>query len=156
MLFIHKYSGGMTLDSAIVISLSYFSITATMIYTQHLSQGLPEPTIDSKFFGLILFLLGVSGNFYHHCLLSKMRRNGEKEYKIPTGGLFDKVICPHYLFEILGFWGIFFIAQTWYSFCCALGTTFYLVGRSCATRNWYFSKLEDFPKHVKAIFPYVL
>ncbi|ESR59056.1 S5A REDUCTASE domain-containing protein [Citrus sinensis] len=153
VLFIHKYSSGMVLDSAIVISLSYLISTAAMIYVQ--SEGLGEPTIDLKFLGMILFLLGISGNFYHHNLLSKMRRNGEKEYKIPTSGLFDKVVCPHYLFEILGFWGIFFIAQTLYAFCYAIGVTFYLMGRSYATRAWYLSKFEDFPKHVNSIFPYI-
>ncbi|RVW31026.1 hypothetical protein CK203_093515 [Vitis vinifera] len=38
VLFVHKYSGGMALDAAIVISLSYFISTATMIYAQHLSR----------------------------------------------------------------------------------------------------------------------
>ncbi|XP_031271974.1 steroid 5-alpha-reductase DET2-like [Pistacia vera] len=156
VLFIHKYSGAMTLDSAIVITLSYFISTSTMIYNQHLSQGLPEPSIDLKYFGMIVFLLGIIGNFYHHFLLSKMRIDGEKQYKIPKGGLFDKVVCPHYLFEILVFWGFAFISQTFYAFSFALGTSFYLMGRSFATRNWYLTKFENFPKDVKAVFPYLL
>ncbi|XP_044462740.1 steroid 5-alpha-reductase DET2-like isoform X2 [Mangifera indica] len=156
VLFIHKYSGSMTLESAIVITVSYFISTATMIFSQHLSQGLPEPSIDFKYFGVIVFLLGIIGNFYHHLLLSEMRKDGEKQYKIPNGGLFDKVVCPHYLFEILVFWGFAFISQTLYAFSIALGTSFYLIGRSFATRNWYQSKFENFPKDVKAVFPYLL
>lgn len=159
VLFIHKYSGGMVLDSAIVVSLGYVITTTTMIYIQRLSQReeliLDQPTIDLKFVGIILFCLGISGNFYHHYLLSRMRRNGEKEYRIPTGGLFDKVVCPHYLFELIEFWGIFFISQTLYAFCNALGVTFYLMGRSYITRTWYLCKFEHFPKHVKALFPYI-
>ncbi|CAI9296256.1 unnamed protein product [Lactuca saligna] len=51
VLFLHKYSGSMLLESAIIISL-----------------------------------IGIIGNFYHHYLLANLRKNGEKEYKIPQGG----------------------------------------------------------------------
>ncbi|XP_024026264.1 steroid 5-alpha-reductase DET2 isoform X2 [Morus notabilis] len=159
VLFIHKYSGGMALGSAILISLSYFSSTAHLIYfhyklyptqlgkNQHDNQ---QPNIDMKYIGVLLFLIGISGNFYHHFLLSKLRKNGEKEksYKIPRGGLFGLVICPHYLFEIIEFVGFCFISQTLYSFCFTIGTIFYLMGRSYATRKWYLSKFEDFPKEI--------
>ncbi|KAJ0101459.1 hypothetical protein Patl1_05819 [Pistacia atlantica] len=155
VLFIHKYSGGVILDSAILIGALYFAATAMMIYFQHLSEGLPEPRIDLKYVGMVVFLLGISGNFYHHYLLSKMREDGEKQYKIPKGGLFDRIVCPHYLFEILTFWGIFLISQNLYALCCALGVSFYLMGRSYATRKWYLSKFENFPQDVKAVFPYV-
>ncbi|GLT93382.1 hypothetical protein SLE2022_111780 [Rubroshorea leprosula] len=155
VIFIHKYSGGMPVDSMIVISLSYFITTAIMIYAQNLTQGLPDPPIDLQYPGIILFLIGISGNFYHHFLLSRLRRNTMKEYKIPRGGLFEMVICPHYLFEILTFWGIALISQTLFSFCSGIGTTWYLMGRSYGTRKWYLSKFEDFPNHVKAIIPFI-
>ncbi|KAK6933634.1 3-oxo-5-alpha-steroid 4-dehydrogenase, C-terminal [Dillenia turbinata] len=155
VLFIHKYSGTMVLHSVVAIFLCYFISTVTMIYAQHLTQGFPEPPIDLKYLGVALFLVGIIGNFYHHYLLSKLRGKGEKEYKIPKGGLFNLVICPHYLFEILGFVGVSFISQALYPFAFTLGTTFYLLGRSYATRNWYISKFQDFPKDVKAMIPFV-
>ncbi|KDP27529.1 hypothetical protein JCGZ_20167 [Jatropha curcas] len=156
VMLIHKYSGGMDIDSAIPISLSYFLSTATMIYAQHLTKGYPDPPIDLKYVGIVLFLIGISGNFYHHYLLSKLRSNAnDKQYKIPKGGLFELVLCPHYLFEILGFWGVSFISQTLYSFSFTMGTTLYLMGRSYATRRWYLSKFDDFPHHVKALIPFV-
>ncbi|XP_062025253.1 uncharacterized protein LOC133741346 [Rosa rugosa] len=166
--FVHKYSGGMALDTAIFICLSYFTSTATMIYAQHLNitQG-PEPQIDLKYPGILLFLLGISGNFYHHYLLSRMRSssssspsnsksNDVMDYKIPRGGLFELVVCPHYLFEIIGFVGFSFISQTLYAFAFAVGTAFYLTGRSYATRRWYLSKFKHFPQNVKALIPYLL
>ncbi|CAL0321205.1 unnamed protein product [Lupinus luteus] len=155
VLFVHKYSGAMLLDSALPISLSYFLSSATMIYAQHLTQGLPQPRIDLLYPGVALFLVGIVGNFYHHYLLSNLRGKGEKEYKIPKGGLFEFVICPHYLFEIIGFVGVSFISQTLYPISFTIGTTFYLMGRSYATRRWYLSKFEDFPKNVKALIPFV-
>ncbi|KAK7380500.1 hypothetical protein VNO78_33013 [Psophocarpus tetragonolobus] len=155
VLFIHKYSGGITLESAIPITLSYFLSATTMVYSQHLTNGVPEPPINLFYPGIVLFVVGIIGNFYHHYILSKLRGKDEKEYKIPKGGLFGLVICPHYLFEIIMFYGIAFISQTLYAFSFAIGTTFYLLGRSYSTRKWYLSKFEDFPKNVKAVIPFV-
>ncbi|KAK8470264.1 hypothetical protein PHAVU_004G094000 [Phaseolus vulgaris] len=87
--FIHKYSGGMTLESAIPISLSYFLSAATMTYSQHLTNGLPEPAMNLLYPGTVIFVIGITGNFYHHHLLSNLRGKGEKEYKIPKGGFFE-------------------------------------------------------------------
>ncbi|KAL2557924.1 3-oxo-5-alpha-steroid 4-dehydrogenase family protein [Forsythia ovata] len=155
VLFVHKYSAWMDIEAAITISLSYLICSIIMIYSHYLIQGFPEPQTNLKYFGAILFLVGISGNFYHHYLLSQLRTKGDKNYKIPQGGLFSLVICPHYLFEIMGFLGISCISQTLYPFCFALGSAFYLMGRSYATKKWYQSKFEDFPTHVKAIIPYI-
>ncbi|KAL5720419.1 hypothetical protein ACHQM5_013088 [Ranunculus cassubicifolius] len=155
VLFVHKYSGGMVLDSVIPISLSYTISTATMIYNQHLTHTLPEPSLDFKYAGVALFLLSTIGNFYHHTILAKLREKDDKGYKIPKGGLFNILICPHYLFEILAFVGICFISQTIYPICFTAGTAIYLTGRSYATRRWYLSKFPDFPKDVKALIPFV-
>ncbi|KAK1287440.1 Polyprenol reductase 1 [Acorus calamus] len=155
VLFVHQYSGAMILDSVIPISLSYFLSTVTAIYAQYLTQGLPEPEVDLKYAGIALFLLGISGNFYHHLILSKLRNKDDKGYKIPKGGLFGLVICPHYLFEIIDFVGISCISQTLYVLSFTLGTVLYLMGRSYATRRWYLSKFPNFPKNVKALIPFV-
>lgn len=156
VLFVHKYgNSGTALEDAITITLSYFLSTVTMIYAQHLSSEFPEPWIDLKYAGVALFLLGIGGNFYHHYILATLREKGEKEYKIPRGGLFNQVICPHYLFEVLGFVGVSCIAQTLYSLSFTAGTALYLLGRSYATRKWYLSKFEDFPENVKAMIPFI-
>ncbi|KAG5533010.1 hypothetical protein RHGRI_027299 [Rhododendron griersonianum] len=155
VLFVHKYSGPMFVDIATMISLNYFINAALMIYAQHLTQGLPEPQVDLKYPGIAIFLVGLSGNFYHHCLLSNLRGEGKQEYKIPKGGLFSLVICPHYLFEILGFIGVSCIAQTLSAVSFTLGSAILLMGRSYGTRRWYLSKFEDFPEDVKAIIPFV-
>ncbi|KAJ0725385.1 putative 3-oxo-5-alpha-steroid 4-dehydrogenase (NADP(+)) [Helianthus annuus] len=156
VLFLHKYSGSMGLESTIIITLSYTISTATMIYAQYLSRDLPNPPIDLKYIGVGLFLIGIVGNFYHHNILANLRKEGDKEYKIPQGGLFDLIICPHYVFEIFDYVGMSCISQTPYAFAFTLGTICYLMGRSYATREWYISKFGDkFPKDVKAFIPYV-
>ncbi|GAA0174044.1 dehydrogenase [Lithospermum erythrorhizon] len=155
VLFVHKYSASIDVEDTIIISLSYFSMTATTIYAQTLTKGLQEPSPNLMYPGIAIFVVGIGGNMYHHYLLSTLRSGGEKEYKIPKGGLFNLVICPHYLFEIVGFIGITCIAQTTYAFSFTCGTILYLMGRSYSTRDWYRSKFEDFPKNVKALIPFI-
>ncbi|GMG99506.1 hypothetical protein Nepgr_001346 [Nepenthes gracilis] len=155
VVLVHRYSGRMGLEAITVVPLGYFFGTAAVIYTQHLSRDFPEPPVDLKYAGILLFVLGITGNFYHHYILSNLRGKGEKEYKIPKGGLFNLVICPHYLFEILVLVGMSFIAQTMYSVSLTMGSVLYLMGRSYATRKWYLSNLKTFPKDIKAIIPYV-
>ncbi|XP_076924413.1 uncharacterized protein LOC143586835 [Bidens hawaiensis] len=157
VLFVHKYSGYMSLEAVIPVTLNYTISTATMIYAQYLSGTFAEPLIVLKSVGVTLFLIGITGNFYHHWILSNLREKGDREYKIPKGRLFDLVICPHYLFEIVEFIGVTCISQTLYSACFTFGTMCYLTGRSLATREWYISKFgEKFNKdHVKALIPYI-
>jgi len=159
VLFVHRYSGSMPLDTAVTIGTSYLLSTVTMIYAQHLSRGLPDPPVDLLYPGVVVFAVGIAGNFYHHYLLSRLRADGgggEKGYKIPRGGLFELVTCPHYLFEITGFFGFAMIGQTVYALAVATGTAAYLAGRSCATRRWYESKFEEFPARIKALVPFLL
>ncbi|KAL6880191.1 hypothetical protein ACP4OV_011756 [Aristida adscensionis] len=155
--FIHRYSGCVPLATALLVGSGYLFNTVAMIHVQHLSHNLPNPSIDLLYPGMLVFAVGITGNFYHHCLLSRLRGGGDndKQYKIPRGGLFELVICPHYLFEIIVFFGFAMISQTVFGLAVALGTAAYLTGRSCATRRWYASKFEEFPATIKALVPYV-
>ncbi|KQK20822.1 3-oxo-5-alpha-steroid 4-dehydrogenase 2 [Brachypodium distachyon] len=157
VLFIHRYSGSMPLNTALLISSSYVLITVGMIYSLHLAARLPDPPVNLLYPGMLVFAIGIAGNFYHHYLLSKLRKgnNDDKEYKIPKGGLFGLVACPHYLFEIAGFFGFAMISQTVYALAMASGSAAYLAGRSCSTRRWYKSKFEDYPDRIKALVPYI-
>ncbi|CAN6181329.1 unnamed protein product [Urochloa humidicola] len=159
VLFVHRYSGGMPLGTALLISSCYLFNAVAMIYVQHLSYDLREPAVDLLYPGVVVFAVGLAGNFYHHHLLSRLRAGGggggDKGYKIPRGGLFGLVVCPHYLFEIIGFFGLAMVSQTVYGLTVALGSAAYLAGRCRATRKWYASKFEEFPASVKALVRYV-
>ncbi|KAL0538678.1 hypothetical protein IC582_022832 [Cucumis melo] len=155
VLFVHKYSNKMALTDAIITSLAYLLFTGATIYAQIVSLDLVEPEIDLKAAGLALYGIGITGNFYHHVLLSRLRSGGDREYRIPRGGLFKVIVCPHYLFEIVEFLGIAFVSQTLFAVVFVVGSALFLIGRSYATRKWYLSKFEDFPTHVKAILPFV-
>jgi hypothetical protein len=46
VLFIHRYSGGIGVDTAMFISLIYSLEAVSFFYVMELSEGLPLPTID--------------------------------------------------------------------------------------------------------------
>ncbi|CAI7738057.1 unnamed protein product [Closterium sp. NIES-54] len=114
------------------------------------------PTVNLMPLGLLLFLVGMAGNLYHHWLLTRLRSDGSHEYRVPHGGLFHWVTCPHYLFECIDFLGVALMSQTTLGVAEFFFTFFYLCGRSIATRRWYRKKMDDYPASRWAIIPLVL
>merc|ERR1719382_2177292 len=59
--------------------------------------------------GAAVWFIGTLGNFYHHWLLMRLRSNSNAadqfKYKVPRGGLFPYVCCPHYLTELISWPG---------------------------------------------------
>ncbi|KAH9293869.1 hypothetical protein KI387_040925, partial [Taxus chinensis] len=156
VLFIHHYSGGISISTTICVSFLYTIVGANLLYAMQISEGLPLPSVNLMQLGMVVFMVGIIGNLYHHCLLAGLRKEGEKGYKIPQGGLFDFVVCPHYLFEIIGFLGIALISQTPFGFCVLCTVFLYLLGRSLSSREWYVKKFEGFPCHRKALIPFII
>jgi len=157
VLFIHRYSGGMTIDTFIFLPLGYIFIVGNLFYDLQLSEEyLGCPSVNLIPLGIVLFMVGITGNFYHHYLLSKLRKDGQKQYCVPQGGLFGYVVCPHYFFEVIEFLGVAFICQTPFAFCVVTMMFFGLVGRSISTKSWYMKKFEDFPSHRKALIPFLM
>lgn len=98
-------------EACLTISIGYLLNSIKMIYSQHLTHGLQEPRVNLLYPGALLFAVGATFNYYHHYMLSRLR-DGAKGYKIPWGGLFDIVTCPHYLFEMTVFLGVAMVAKT--------------------------------------------
>ncbi|XP_059076431.1 uncharacterized protein LOC131072756 [Cryptomeria japonica] len=86
VLFLHRYSGDMPLQTALLISCSYFFHTVNVLYAQQLSEGMRPPARDLMWVGVVLFCIGIGGNFYHHYLLSRLRKDGKTGYVVPSGG----------------------------------------------------------------------
>ena len=71
--------------------------------------------------GCALFLVGMAIQFQSHWILAQLRpaRSAKNRtvapldcYKIPRGGLFEYVSCPHYLGEIVIYAGLLLILRT--------------------------------------------
>ena len=108
------------------------------------------------YIGFLFFILGQSSNLYHHILLSKLRSGDTKEYKIPEGGLFSLVNCPHYLSEIIAWIGIAIMSKYLIVYGLVFIMSSYLFARSINTSRWYQEKIPNFPTNRKSILPFLL
>ena len=151
-LFLHKYSGPIGTFTTFMIA-GFYSLAAYLI--GHLNRQ-PLQFMDIWFYlGTILFVLGIIGNFIHHKILANLRKN-TLDYIIPAGGLFNFVVCPHYLFEITAWLGIFLVSRHLASLLILLFIIGYLTARSIRTLKWYQEKFSEFPASKKALIPFIL
>lgn len=151
-LFLHRYSGPIDWSTTVLIACVYSLASGMLGFVNR--EPLPAPDLWFSV-GVFLFVVGVAGNFYHHKLLADLRKNS-LEYFIPKGGLFEYVVCPHYLFEILIWLGIALLSRHLVAFIILFFIVFYLSARALRVLKWYHEKFKDFPKDRKAILPFVL
>ncbi|SAM04132.1 hypothetical protein [Absidia glauca] len=141
VLCVHRYSGQAILKDNIVIACSYAGFSITQLY---FTSKVPSSATSSYEMGLgmALFFLGEGLNHYHHLILANLRKDGAKAYKIPQGGLFDYVWCPHYLGEIISFVAMTLLSQHMLIFIFQLSSVGYLAVRAYNTRLWYEQKFN--------------
>ena len=150
-LFLHKYSGTMAIPTLIFITFFYSFVAGMISYLNAQSIS----TMDAWFYlGMTIFLVGESGNFYHHKLLADLRKNREG-YHIPQGGFFEHAACPHYFFELVSWLGILFLSRHLFAFMALIAFTAYLTERSIKTRQWYQENFPEYPLERKCIVPFV-
>lgn len=63
------------------ISVCYATFTAALLY---FTASVPDTKVSHPEvkIGILLFILGESINHYHHRILSDLRKDGSKEYKV--------------------------------------------------------------------------
>lgn len=110
---------------------------------------------DPRFIiGALMFFGGLTLNITSDNILLNLRKPGETGYKIPQGGMFKYVSCPHYLGEMIEWTG--FAIMTWSlpGLAYAVIVITPLFGQARNTHQWYLDKFgDDYPKNRKAIFP---
>jgi len=152
VLFLHKYSGPIGIFTTLVIA-GFYSLAAFLI--GYVNRE-PLPVMDGwSYIGIGLFLTGIIGNFIHHKILVDLRKN-TLDYIIPWNGLFNFVVCPHYLFEITAWFGIALLSRHFGAFLVLVGFSLYLTARSLRTLKWYRERFSDFPSQRKALIPFIL
>ncbi|MBK7870944.1 MAG: DUF1295 domain-containing protein [Saprospiraceae bacterium] len=124
----------------------------------NLSVIYPESWLfDWRFIiGILLFITGFIINIYADNILIYLRKPGETDYKIPTGGLFKYISCPNHFGEILEWCGFALLCWNLPALSFAIWTAANLIPRALAHHRWYRTKFENYPSERQAVIPFVL
>jgi protein-S-isoprenylcysteine O-methyltransferase Ste14 len=125
------------------------------VYLFSLSGGYPVKWLsDPRFIsGAMLFALGFTLNRWADRRLRKLRAPGETGYKIPHGGLFERVSCPNYLGEIIEWSGWALATWSLAGLSFAVWTFANLAPRARAHHLWYRQNFAEYPRKRKALIP---
>jgi len=100
-----------------------------------------------------LFLIGYVVNRNADKVLRDLRKKDEKEYKIPTSGLYRWISCPNYLGEVVLWLGWAIATQSLAGAAFAAWTIANLAPRAWAHHRWYKEQFDDYPEERKALLP---
>lgn len=105
-----------------------------------------------------VFLLAWYNQLYTHKIFAAMRRSGRSRHGVPQGGLFSLVSCPHYLSEIIIYTVLMLVVGlsdvTLVLVWCWVVTN--QVVAALMSHHWYRDTFKDYPRHRKAIIPFLL
>jgi very-long-chain enoyl-CoA reductase len=159
--FLHRYSKLSIGPSDYLTEYVYYWGFGAWIAWAVSATEAHAPLISLQVFGLLLFVLAESCNARAHRMLRSLRAPGGRDKQIPRGFLFERVSCPHYLFEILSWAGFNLVTQTW------AGLAFMLVGAGILgawahTRHVAYRKefdgqdgREKYPDERRALIPFI-
>ncbi|WIA17188.1 hypothetical protein OEZ85_014071 [Tetradesmus obliquus] len=112
--------------------------------------------------GAGVFLAGNLLQLVSHWQLAALSRGSkpgieETAYKVPTGGLFELVSCPHYLAEIIIYCGLLLVTGgQLLPLLMLVWVAVNLVLAARASHKWYRRRFKSYPPARKAIIPFVL
>lgn len=136
------------------IAFNLLNVYVNARWISHLGSY-PDAWIWSAPFlaGAGLFLLGFWINLRADHMLASLRKPGEQGYKVPRGWLFEYVVNPNYLGELLEWIG--WAIATWSvgGLAFAVYTFANLGPRAVSNLAWYRAHFEDFPPGRRAMIP---
>ncbi len=106
--------------------------------------------------GLILFIAGMSLNWWADNKLIQLRKSSANGYRIPRGGVFRWVSCPNHLGEIVEWAGYAVMMWNPAGLSFAVWTAANLIPRARDHHQWYKETFEDYPPRRRAVIPHVL
>jgi protein-S-isoprenylcysteine O-methyltransferase Ste14 len=105
--------------------------------------------------GFMLFVSGFYINKQSEFLLKRLRKPGETDYKIPRGGLFSYISCPHYFGEIVQWMGWAVLTNSVAGWAFVAYTFANLAPRAISHHKWYRQQFSEYPTTRKAIIPFI-
>jgi 3-oxo-5-alpha-steroid 4-dehydrogenase 1 len=112
---------------------------------------------DPRFIvGAALFVTGYAINRWADTVLRNLRKPGETGYRIPRGGLYERISAPNYFGEMVEWIGWAIATWSLPGLAFALFTIANLLPRALTHHRWYRDKFPDYPPQRKAVIPFVL
>ncbi|MGB1701253.1 MAG: 3-oxo-5-alpha-steroid 4-dehydrogenase, partial [Nannocystaceae bacterium] len=105
--------------------------------------------------GVTVFVVGMAINLHADTYLASLRTRSQGGYVLPKGGLFEYVVQPNYLGELLEWIGWAIATWSWAGAAFAAYTFANLAPRARDNRSWYQSRFEDFPARRRAMIPWL-
>jgi 3-oxo-5-alpha-steroid 4-dehydrogenase 1 len=115
-----------------------------------------QPPLLRLAIGCLLFAAGFLTHAKADRLLRALRGPGATDYSLPRGWLFDYVVSPNYLGEIIEWGGWAIACWSLPALAFAAFTAANLVPRAMAHRRWYEENFEDFPPERRSVIPFLL
>lgn len=146
----------------IVVALSGCAFTSLNAYINarfisHIGSYADTWLTDPRFIaGAAVMLTGLAINLRADSFLRSLRTPGESSYKIPRGGLYERISCPNYLGEILEWLGWALATWSLAGLAFAVYTIANLGPRAISHHRWYQREFDDYPEDRKALIPYLL
>lgn len=106
--------------------------------------------------GLVLFVAGMAINISADEKLIHLRKNSSNGYKIPGGGLFNRISCPNFFGEIIEWLGYAVLSWSLPALSFFIWTCCNLIPRALDHHRWYHHRFADYPPERKAIIPRIL
>jgi hypothetical protein len=130
--------------------LGYYTGT---LHTHYNGEWLTDPRFIA---GVLVFFTGMVINITSDEKLIHLRKDRSNGYRIPRGGMFEKVSCPNFLGEIVEWGGYAILCWSLPAFSFFVWTFCNLVPRALSHHRWYKNYFPDYPGERKAVFPYIL
>ncbi|CAD2104755.1 3-oxo-5-alpha-steroid 4-dehydrogenase, putative [Plasmodium vinckei petteri] len=160
-LFVHRFSNATMPIVRVPINCGHYWILCGVNIGYYLFHPKYKPyNLGSKphlvYYIFFVLLVLEFLNLKCHLILKNLRPRGTKTRGIPYGYGFNYISCANYFYESL-IWIIFSLITntlTGYIFCCVAITQMAIW--ALKKHNSYKKEFPHYPKHRKAIFPFVL
>lgn len=154
------HTKGKKMPIIIVLSAIVFNIMngfSLGYYFGHFANYTDEWPTDIRFIaGGTVFFAGMLINWRADDKLIHLRKPRETDYKIPRGGLFEKISCPNLFGELVEWLGFAILCWNLPALAFFIWTAANLIPRALAHHQWYKEKFSDYPTERKAVFPWLL
>ncbi|KAE8294519.1 Polyprenol reductase [Larimichthys crocea] len=166
-LFVSVFSDGAMHLVQYVFGLGFYVVLGlTVLCSDRLGKGTGSLLSQLDLFHVAGIALFIGASLMQHqsmVLLARLRtgKSGSVEtlaHRVPKGGWFELVSCPHYFAELLIYVSLSLVfgglSLTWW-----LVVLYVLFNQALAAQlchDLYISKYESYPKHRKAFIPFVL